>query len=219
MDFDTICERLRRLDTACLCDANKDIRVMDPAIRPIRFGLKVVGRAHTVVCEEDFLTVIKALRDARPGEVLVVDTRGSRRAVAGELFATEAVRKRLAGIVVDGAVRDTAQIRRLATPVYSRTILPVAGTTRRIFETQVPVRCGGVAVDPGDIIFGDDDGVVVATENDFADLIPVAETIQEKEETALVRMSKGDSLLAMLNFDEHYREIGENRESALKFLL
>lgn len=219
MDLDTICERLRRLDTACLCDANKRLRVMDPVLRPVRLGLKLVGRAHTVVCEEDFLTVIKALRDARPGDVLVVDTHGSRRAVAGELFATEASRKGLAGIVVDGAVRDTAKIRSLAIPVYARAITPVAGTTRRIFETQVPVRCGGVAVNPGDIVFGDDDGIVVATEQEFTDLIPVAEAIQSKEETALVRMGKGEGLLAMLNFDEHYREIGGNRESTLKFLI
>lgn len=191
---------------------------MDPTIRPIRLGLKLVGRAHTVVCEEDFLTVIKALHDARPGDVLVVDTHGSRRAVAGELFATEASRKGLAGIVVDGAVRDTAKIRSLSIAVYSRTITPVAGTTRRIFETQVPVRCGGVAVNPGDVVFGDDDGIVVATEQELSDLIPTAEAIQAKEEAALARMGQGESLLAMLNFDEHYREIGARRESTLKLL-
>lgn len=219
MDFNVLCERLRRLDTACLCDANSGLRVMDPAMRPIRLGLKLIGRAHTVVCEEDFLTVIKALRDARPDEVLVVDTHGSRRAVAGELFATEASRKGLAGIVVDGAVRDTAKIRGLSIPVYSRTIIPVAGTTRRIFETQVPVHCGGVAVNPGDILYGDDDGIVVATEKEFTDLILVGEAIQGREEKALVRMGAGESLLSMLNFDEHYKEIRANRESALKFLI
>jgi 4-hydroxy-4-methyl-2-oxoglutarate aldolase len=177
MDFRAICDRLRELDTACLCDSWKELRVMDPAIRPIRFGLKLIGRAHTVVCEEDFLTVIKALQDALPGEVLVVDTRGSRRAVAGELFATEAARKGLGGIVVDGAVRDTAKIRNLSIPVYSRTITPVAGSTRAVFETQVSVRCGGTVVNPGDMVFGDDDGVVVGTEQEFADAIPAAEAV------------------------------------------
>ena len=219
MTLETMYERLRRLDTACLCDANKEIRVMDPTIRPIRLGLRLVGRAHTVVCEEDFLTVIKALQNAHAGDVLVVDTHGSRRAVAGELFATEASRKGLAGMVVDGAVRDTAKIRGLSIPVYSRTINPAAGTTRRIFETQVPVCCGGITVNPGDIIFGDDDGIAVATEQEFADLIPMAETIQAKEEAALARMGKGESLLSMLNFEEHYRETTARRESALKFLI
>lgn len=218
MQFDIICERLRRLDTACVCDANKELRVMDPAIRPICLGLKLVGRAHTVVCEEDFLTVIKALQDAHPDDVLVVDTRGSRRAVAGELFSAEASRKELAGMVVDGAVRDTAKIRSLQIPVYSRTIIPTAGTTRRIFKTQVPVRCGGVAVNPGDVVFGDDDGIVVATEEELAKVLPVAEEIQSKEEVTLSRMAKGESLLTMLNFEEHYRETKANRESTLRFL-
>jgi RraA family protein len=218
MHFDVICERLRRLDTACLCDANKALRVMDPAIRPVRLGVKLVGRVHTVACEEDFLTVIKGLQDAGPGEVLVVDTRGSRRAVAGELFSVEAVRKGLAGIVVDGAVRDTSKIRTLAIPVYSRTIIPVAGTTQRIFETQIPVLCGGVTVNPGDIVFGDDDGLIVATERELAEAIPNAEAIQLTEEAALARMERGESLLAMLNFEEHYRSRKAGLESTLKFL-
>jgi RraA family protein len=197
MQLDAIREKLLTLDTACLCDANKELRVMDPAIRPIRLGVKLIGRAYTVACEEDFLTVIKALRDARPGDVLVVDTRGSRRAVVGELFSTEAWRKGLAGIVVDGAVRDTAQIRCLPIPVYFRTIIPVAGTTQRIFETQISVSCGGVAVNPDDILFGDDDGIVVATAQELVEAIPVAEAIQSKEETALSRMREGASLAAL----------------------
>jgi RraA family protein len=219
MRFDAIRERLLRLDTACVSDANKALRVMDPGIRPVRLGLKLLGRAHTVVCEEDFLTVIRALRDALPGEVLVVDTRGSRRAVAGELFATEAARKGLAGIVVDGAVRDTAKIRSLSIPVYARAIIPVAGTTQTIFETQVSVCCGGVAVSPGDIVFGDDDGIVVVTDQELADALSVAEAIQGKEEAALARMAEGDSLLGVLNFEEHVRARKANRESQLRFLI
>jgi regulator of RNase E activity RraA len=70
-------EKLRQLDTTCLCDAEKalnlGLRVMSPDLRPIRYGLKLVGRAHTVKCHDDFLTVIKALRDAEAG----VSGRGS----------------------------------------------------------------------------------------------------------------------------------------------
>ena len=102
MQIDAIRERLPRLETSCLCDAKKTLRCLDPAIQPLSCGVKLVGRAFTVACCNDFLTVIKALQDASPGDVLVIDGQQGRKALAGELFSTEAKRKGLAGIVVDG---------------------------------------------------------------------------------------------------------------------
>ena len=71
MDFDEIRRRLSRLDTACVCDGykalDKPVRAVDPAIRPVSTGLRLIGRAHTLTCHEDFLTVIVALRDSVPG--------------------------------------------------------------------------------------------------------------------------------------------------------
>jgi RraA family protein len=219
MSFEEIKVRLTSLDTACLCDANKEIRVLDPAIRPVRLDLKLIGRAHTVSVCDDFLTVIKGLRDAEPGEVLVVDGQDGRRALAGELFATEALRKGLAGLVIDGAVRDLHTLHTLEIPVYSRHVYPNAGTTKKVFQTQVPITCGGVEVKPGDIVFGDHDGVVVASIDELSALIPVAEEIQIREKQVSEEMNKGKSLLNMLNFDEHFEKVSAHQPSQLKFQL
>ena len=96
MNFSEMKIRLAKLDTACVTDVNKKLRVLDPQIRPVRTGLILIGMAHTVRCKDDFLTVIKGLRDSVQDEVLVIDTCGSRVAVAGELFSLEASRRGLA---------------------------------------------------------------------------------------------------------------------------
>lgn len=217
MQFSEIKTRLAKLDTACICDANKEVRSMSPDIRPLNSGAKLIGRARTVTCKDDFLTVLSALQDATADEVLVIDGQGGMKALAGELFSTEAQRRGLAGIVIDGACRDIRTVKTLEMPVYARYLNPMAGTTKTLFETQVPITCGGVKVEPGDIIFGDEDGLIVASEKELADLIPIAEDLQSKEESVLKRMNEGTSLMDMLNFSEHYQKIRENETSKLKF--
>jgi len=218
MELTELRRRLLQLDAAALCDADKTLRVVDPALRPINSSVKIVGTAFTLVCPDDHLTVLKALQDAKPGDVLVIDTRGGRRAVAGELFATEAMHRKLGGIVVDGAVRDTATLRTLPLPVYARFVTPMSGTTRRACETQVAVHCGGVAINPGDVIVGDDDGLIVASVRELERILPVAEEIQSKEAAALARMRDGERLPALLNFEEHWEAVAKQPASKLVFL-
>lgn len=217
MDIETLRSELADLDTASLCDADKSVRVMDWGLRPVRPGLALLGFARTARAAEDFLTVLKALREALPGEVLVIDAQGGKRAVVGEMFSTEAFRRGLAGIVIDGACRDTRCLRDLPIPVYARSSCPLAGSSQQLFETQVEVRCGGVAVHPGDVVFGDEDGIVVLGPSDLPRLLPLAREIQRNEQAALERMSRGESLFDFLNYDEHEAAIRNRRESKLKF--
>ena len=172
-------ERLLRLETSCLCDAKKTLRTLNGDIRPLVAGAKMVGRAFPIPCCDDFLPVLKALGDAAPGDVLMVDGQGGRKALAGELFTSEARRRGLAGIVVDGAVRDVAAIRTLGLPVYARMVSPVGGTANSLASAMAPIACAR-QIHRGDYVIGDDDGVVVSSEAEFRRL-PIAEEIQRTE--------------------------------------
>lgn len=219
MELEALRARLGRLEPTHIADADKTIRSMDAGLRPVRAGGKLVGRACTVRCHDDFMAVIVALGRARAGDVLVVDTCGSRRAVVGELFSIEAARRGLAGLVVDGPVRDTVTLATLDIPVYARSRNPVAGTTRHLGEQEIPIQCGGVVVHPGDVLFGDDDGILVASAAEMERLLPVAEAIAARETDAIARMARGESLLEMVNAAEHEAELRAGRDSALKFLI
>lgn len=219
MDFKTLKKRLSLLDTACLCDASKTFRVMDPEIKPVFLGIKMIGVARTVHCRGDFLSVIEALQEAQEDEILVVDAEGDRIAFAGEMFATEAKRKKLSGMVIDGGCRDVRQIRMIRFPVYSRYLTPKAGGASKIFKTQVKINCGGVPVSPGDILFGDDDGVVVMSEEEITSILEIAESVQKIEGKVLKKMEENTSLFGLMNFSDHYERISKGQESKLIFTI
>jgi 4-hydroxy-4-methyl-2-oxoglutarate aldolase len=237
----SLLEELRALDVACLCDAdkillasNKDdyaykgLRLMNNSIRTIAGQGTMVGIVRTVQCTKrnDFLAVLRGLLDAHAGDVLVVNTSDSTRAVLGELFATEAYHRRgLAGLIVDGPVRDTNHLRKLKLDafstfrVYASSVTPYAGTTQSPGTMQTIVTCGGVSVHPGDIVVGDDDGVVVGSPACFAKLLPVAQEIDQVETTLRERLvaANGESLETLTNAPEHIRLRLAQEESSLEF--
>jgi 4-hydroxy-4-methyl-2-oxoglutarate aldolase len=191
-------DRLRSIDTTTLSDAGKDLRVVDPALRPIAPGRKLIGRAVTVAAGDGLLAVVDGLERAGAGDVLVIDGGGGTRALAGELFASEAHRKGLAGIVIDGLCRDTAELRNIDLPFYSRGSVPHAAGPGSPAGTPGPVQCGGVGVMPGDILVGDDDGIVIGTVDELAAALEAAEALQATERSILAGIRSGTSLFERL---------------------
>ena len=208
---------LSSLSVASIADADKTIRVMSSTIRPVNNGKKILGTARTVSCHNDFLTVIDALNQSKAGDVLVVDSQESTRALVGELFSTEAQRRGLSGIIVDGPVRDVEMLRKLEIPVFAKSYCPCSGTTKKMMETQTEIQCGGIAVAPEEVVFGDEDGIIVASIAQLIDLVPLAIQIQKAEEAIVDKIQEGECLIDMLNFKEHVKFLEEGLESSLSF--
>jgi 4-hydroxy-4-methyl-2-oxoglutarate aldolase len=196
--MEELLERLRSIDTTTLADAGNDLRVVDPALRPVAPARKLVGRAVTVAADSGLLAVVDALERAGAGDVLVIDSGGGTRALAGELFASEAHRKGLAGIVIDGFCRDTAELRNLDLPFYARGSVPHAAGPGSPASTPGPVQCGGVGVMPGDILVGDDDGIVIGTADELGAVLEAAEALQATERSILAAIQSGTSLYERL---------------------
>ena len=214
--MDTIA-RLSRIDTTSLVDAaGSGLRVLPSALRPIRPGLRLLGRALTVDAHDDLMPMLEGLRQAGPGDVLVVAGH-DRHAVAGELFATEALRRGVAGIVIDGLCRDTRTLAGLDLPVYARGVAPTACPARGVPVVQVPIMIGEVEVRPGDIVLGDDDGLVVGTEQQLLDVLDGADVIQRREEALRTMIAAGSSLFDHLNYDEHLAAVRAGGDSRLTF--
>lgn len=210
-------DRLRAVQVSSLCDADKTLPVVDPAVRAVLPGTALVGPAFTVVAHDDHLPLLVALGRVEPGAVLVVATDGHRRAVSGELFATEARRRGLAGIVVDGYCRDLRGLRRIGLPYYARGTTPMAGSTVDAGTFGGTVLIGGVDVSPGDVVVGDDDGLVIAPPERLAAAVAGAEEVERAERALLDGMAAGRSLHEMTNVDEHVAALGAGRASALAF--
>ena len=209
--------RLAAVDTTSLADAGGGaLRVLPAALRPVRPGLGLAGRALTVDARDDLMPVLAGLRQAGPGDVLVV-AGNAEHAVAGELFATEALRRGVAGIVIDGLCRDSRTLAGLDLPVYARGVAPTACPARALPVVQVPITIGAVEVRPGDLVRGDDDGIVVATADELRAVLDAAEAIQGRETALRAAIAAGASLFDSLNYDEHLAALRAGRDTALAF--
>lgn len=136
---------------------------MHPSIKPLKEEYILSGRAFTVKMPVgDNAAVLKAIRTAKPGDILVIDAKGDEyRAIAGDFVVGMAKTLELGGIVADGVIRDMKGIKELDFPVFCKGTTVAASGKAGVGELNVPISCGGVSVKPGDIIVGDADGVVV----------------------------------------------------------
>lgn len=175
---------------------------LDPAIQSLLDGVKVAGPAVTVrIVGYDAIAMNRALLELYPGAVLVVDMDGDRRhAPVGAVTAAAAVSRGAAAVVVDGVATDLAELRSTGLPVFARGTSCL--TTKRLHGTDsavnVPVMCGGVEVHPGDWVLGDDNGVMVLTQEEATAVLERALASDAAEPELLARIAAGEPLETLL---------------------
>jgi RraA family protein len=153
----------------------------------------MAGTAVTVhVRPGDNLMIHRAFDFCRPGDVLVIDGGGDlTQALMGDIMASYAQSIGIAGLVIDGAVRDVAALRSRDFPVYARGVTHRGPYKNGPGEINVPVTVGGMVVHPGDIVIGDEDGVIAIAQHDAADVLERARAQEQKEAQALRSIAEG----------------------------
>jgi 4-hydroxy-4-methyl-2-oxoglutarate aldolase len=164
------------IPTTCISDTMQGLNNMDPSIKPLKEEYRVAGRAYTVKMPVgDNECVLRAIREAKPGDILVVDAKGDTyRTIAGDFIIGLAQTLGIKGIVTDGVIRDIIGIKKLNFPVFCKGTTVAASAKAGWGQVNVPISCGGTSVNPGDIIVADADGVVVIPKDIEEDVLKKA---------------------------------------------
>jgi 3-hexulose-6-phosphate synthase/6-phospho-3-hexuloisomerase len=185
---------LSSVSTANISDAmhrTGDLR----GLQVITPGIKMLGKALTVrTYPGDWAKTVEAVDIAEPGQVIVIDAGGVGPAVWGELTTHGAIQRKIAGVVIDGAIRDVAEIKRLGFPAFVKLIMPLAGEPKGFGEIGVPISISGTKVFTGDYIVGDDDGVVAVPSQKVTEIINRAMSVLEMENRLRKEIDDGSTL-------------------------
>lgn len=190
------------LCTGNICDANGKRGNMDAAIRPLDPLSRLAGFAMTVKCKPgDNLAIHRAIAAASCGIVLVIDAQGHTGAgYVGEIAATACLERKISGIVIDGACRDALAIRKLGLPVFCRGLNPGGTFKEDPGSLHEIIQCGGITVNPGDLVVGDADGVIVVQKENVAAVLEKARAIVAREAQTIAQLREGKTTMEIFDF-------------------
>ena len=204
--FENIREILDKVSTANISDAMHRQEALRQIV-PVTTGVKMVGRAVTVrTYPGDWAKPVEAIDHAEEGDVIVIDAGGVGPAVWGELASHSAKEKKLAGVVIDGAIRDVEDIRRMKFPAFAKLVTPSAGEPKGFGEIGVPVNIGGTKILAGDWVIGDGDGVMVLPGKKAIEFTNRAMDVLERENRIRKEIQEGSTLgtvTELLKWEKH----------------
>jgi 4-hydroxy-4-methyl-2-oxoglutarate aldolase len=198
-DKGPLLKAVQEFDTATLYEAAGQLGAMVPEIRPLARGMRTVGPACTVACPPgDNLMLHAAVAGALPGEVLVAQCHDFTFGVWGEVLMTAARARGIAGLILDGAVRDVEALERSGFPVFCRAVSMRASIKARRGILRMPVTCGGLLVWPGDVVVADETGVVILPVANLEEVVAKARARQEREAKLMEGLRGGKTTLELL---------------------
>ncbi|KAF5419734.1 MAG: 3-hexulose-6-phosphate synthase / 6-phospho-3-hexuloisomerase [Candidatus Methanocomedens sp.] len=167
-------------------------------------GLKMIGPAITVqTFEGDWAKTVEAIDTAQSGDVIVIYNGGSDKVAPwGELATLSCLNKGVSGVVIDGAVRDIDDIRKLEFPVYARAVVPNAGEPKGFGEINAEISCAGQTVRPGDYIVGDDNGIVVVPKERAYEIARRSVEVEKNESRIRDEITRGSTLSKVLRLEK-----------------
>ena len=194
----SLVEQFRGLAAANISDVQGKQNTLDSRVKPIYTPIPhLCGTAITVKARPgDNLLATKAIHMAEPGDVIVIAGGFDRTlSVWGGVMSAMAKRKGIAGVVTDGIVRDVAETRDIEFPVFSIGVTPVGPTKEGAGQINLPISCGGVIVNPGDIVVGDEDGVVVVRKEDAEAVLERTRERMRVEASWFEMINNGETIL------------------------
>ena len=205
-----VARRLGVFGVATVHEAQGRIGLMRPYMRPIYAAARVGGTAVTVLCHPgDNLMLHAAIEIVQPGDVLVVATTSeSTDGMFGDLLAVSCRARGVEGLVIDAGVRDTADIAAMQFPVWAKAISAQGTVKNTAGHVNVPIICGGTIVNPGDVMVGDADGVVVVQRDSAEEVTRLAAERVKKEETTRERLRNGELGVDFYGLRAKLKELG-----------
>jgi 4-hydroxy-4-methyl-2-oxoglutarate aldolase len=201
---------LGELGVATVHEAQGRTGLMKTYMRPIYPSARVAGPAVTVLCQSgDNLMIHAAVEVCQPGDVLVVTTGSdSTDGMFGDLLATSLVAHGVLGLIIDAGVRDVSELTAMDFPVWSRAISAQGTVKSTAGSVNIPIVCAGAAVQPGDVVVGDMDGVVVVPRENAPEVAKASQARVDKEEKNRHSLRSGELGLDMYGLRAKLKELG-----------